>query len=114
MTSGATGDPAYRRPAHVAYVVDPALGDAAVLLHLPTGRRVTLSSTATAVWLAVVEAGEAGVRAGDLAAPLATRYAADPATVAADVRRLLAQLADEGLVELAESGPATPAGADAG
>ena len=104
MASTAAGGAAFRRPAHVAYVVDRPDGDrgasgVAVLLHLPTGRRVSLSETATAVWLAVADSGQRGARVADLAAGLASRYGADQAEVAADVQRLFDELTAADLLE---------------
>lgn len=96
MTSGPSGGPLWRRPAHVAWVVDDGT---AVLLHLPSGRRVALSDTATAVWEALVDAGDGGLRVVDVVPVLAERYHADPGQVAADVEHLLAELAGAGLAE---------------
>ena len=79
--------------------------DRAVLLHLPSARRVVLSPEATAVWQEIVAAGEVGVRASDITAALAPRYAAEPTTIDADVRNLLVELVDSGLVEAVD--PAT-------
>ena len=98
MTDGGSSDVAYRRPDDVAHVVDVASG-CCVLLHLPTGRRVSLSATASAVWRAVVESGDAGATTVDLAAALAAEFRADPAQVTTDVRALLDQLVTEGLVQ---------------
>jgi len=73
--------------------------DRAVLLHLPSARRVVLSPEATAVWQEIVAAGEVGVQASAITAALAPRYAAEPTTIDADVRNLLVELVDSGLVE---------------
>jgi hypothetical protein len=103
VTARSAGEVAYRRPAQVAYVVDHPQEGAAdgvtVLLHLPSGRRTSLSPTGGAVWAALVAAGEAGASAAELAPGLAAAYGADPDQVEADVRGLLEQLAGEGLVE---------------
>lgn len=96
MTSSAAGETAWRRPPHVAWVVDDGT---AVLLHLPSGRRVALSETATAVWQALVGAGDAGLRVADVTPALAERFGADAAQVSADVQHLLDELLAAGLLE---------------
>lgn len=97
MTSRPSPGPRWRRPAHVAWVVDDGT---AVLLHLPSGRRMALSDTGTAVWQALVEAGDDGVAVADLTPALAERYHANPDQVAADVAHLLTELAAQDLAEL--------------
>ena len=88
-----------RRPDRVAHVLD---GERAVLLHLPTGRRVVLSPEATAVWQLVIASGLAGVSSDAVTATLAPRYATDADVIAADVHALIQQLAEQDLVELVE------------
>jgi hypothetical protein len=100
VTAAAGKDGAYRRPPYVAFAVDDALDGCRVLLHLPSGRRVSLSTTASDVWVAVVAGGEDGASATDIAPGLADRYGADREQVEQDVRRLLGQLAEADLVEL--------------
>ena len=91
-----------RRPEWVAHVLD---GEHAVLLHLPSARRVALSPEATAVWELVVAAGRGGAGADDLVVALAPRYDADPEVIGGDVRALLDELVGGGWVEPVEPDP---------
>jgi hypothetical protein len=85
-----------RRPEWVAYVRED---DLTVLVHLPSAKRTGLGPEGTAVWQEVVAAGAHGVSAAEVTAAVAPRYAADPGVIAADVRRLLAELAAADLLE---------------
>ena len=86
----------YRRPSYVAHVLD---GDRAVLLHLPSARRVVLTPTATQTWQLMLELGDLGEVLDVL---LAGYPEADPAVIEADVRRLVAELVEQDLLEEVE------------
>lgn len=90
-----------RRPDWVAHVLDEdAEPPRAVLLHLPSGRRIGLSPTATRVWQAVVEAGAEGLDLAGMAARLAPEYGADPAVIARDTTALLEEMIEGEWVEV--------------
>lgn len=93
----ARAEPSLRRPEWVAHVLDD--DDRAVLLHLPTARRLALSPEATAVWALILDSGTGGTTSARIAAALAPRYAAEPSVIADDVRRLLQALLDADLLE---------------
>ena len=93
-----------RRPEWVAHVLDKeADPPRAVLLHLPSGRRIGLSHTATRVWQEVVASGADGIDAGGLTEILAPEYGADPKTVAHDVAALLKDMIDGEWAEVVAS-----------
>ena len=99
MADVATGR--VRRPEWVAHVLDEAAEPPrAVLLHLPSGRRIGLSDTATRVWQEVVAAGADGISLGDIAAILAPEYGVDPAAIAHDVTALLSDMIDGEWIEV--------------
>lgn len=82
----------YRKPPHVAHARD---GDRVILLHMETGSHVQLSPHATRVWDLVLEVGDAG----DVATQLAEAYPdTDPGVIAADVARLLDDLVAQDLL----------------
>ena len=90
-----------RRPEWVAHVLDEAAEPPrAVLLHLPSGRRIGLSDTATRVWLEVVAAGADGVHLGAITAILAPEYGVDPTIINHDVAALLADMVQGKWVEI--------------
>ena len=71
-----------------------------MLLHLPSGRRVGLSATGTAVWEQIL-AGEAqGASAEQITTAMGAGYDADPGVIVADVLRLLGDLVTADLVEV--------------
>lgn len=70
-------------------------GDRAVLLHLPSARRVVLTPTATRTWQLLLEHG----RLSAVLPALQEEFAADPAVIEADVRRLVAELLEQDLLE---------------
>jgi hypothetical protein len=83
--------PAYSCPDDVAAVDD---GDRTVLLHLPTGQRLVLSPTASALWRGLAD----GEDPGSLCQRLAGEYGADVTVIAADQQRLVADLLGRGLL----------------
>jgi hypothetical protein len=90
-----------RRPEWVAHVLDDTIDPPrAVLLHLPSGRRIGLSDTATRIWQEIVASGAAGVHLGAIAAVLAPEYGADPTIVQQDVAALLADMVEGEWVEV--------------
>jgi hypothetical protein len=97
VDAGDLGDSArVRRPEWVAYVREDEL---TVLLHLPSAKRTGLGPEGTAVWQEVVAGGVDGVTAAEVAAAVAPHYDADAGVIEADVRRLLADLLAEELLE---------------
>ena len=103
-------DRAVRRPEWVAHVLD---GEHAVLLHLPSAKRVALSPEATAIWSQIVAAGPAGTRTGDIVAALAPRYDVEPTIIESDVRQLLDDLLNGEWVEEVEPDSPAAKGGDA-
>jgi hypothetical protein len=88
VTNGATRR--VRRPDWVAHVLDDeAEPPRAVLLHLPSGRRIGLSETATRVWQEIVAAGAEGTHVGAITAIVAPDYGVDPTIITHDVVALL-------------------------
>lgn len=82
-----------RRPEWVAHVLDDTSGQPqAILLHLPRGERIALSATGTSVWRLIVETGQLGASAAEIAPTLAIEYDAAPSVVEADVVNLINQL----------------------
>ena len=99
VTDGANAR--FRRPEWVAHVLDEAAEPPrAVLLHLPSGRRIGLSDTATRVWQEVVAAGSDGVQMGAITAILAPEYGVDPTIITHDVTALLADMVEGEWVEI--------------
>ena len=83
----------FRRPDWVAHVLDEAAEPPrAVLLHLPSGRRIGLSDTATRVWQEIVASGADGVHVGVITANVAPEYGVDPAVITHDVVALLDEM----------------------
>lgn len=96
--AGASGR--VRRPDWVAHVLDEAADPPrAVLLHLPSGRRIGLSDTATTVWREIVASGAAGVEAADVARTIAPEYGVEPSAIVGDITALYDQLLDGEWVE---------------
>ncbi len=91
VTEVTTGtSPRFRRPEWVAHVLDEAAEPPrAVLLHLPSGRRIGLSDTATRVWQEIVASGAEGVQVGVITANVAPEYGVDPTIITHDVVALL-------------------------
>ena len=84
-----------RRPEWVAHVLDEvAEPPRAVLLHLPSGRRIGLSDTATRVWLEVVASGADGCHLAAITEILAPEYGVDPSIIDHDVAALLADMVE--------------------
>ena len=82
--------PRFRRPEWVAHVLDEAAEPPrAVLLHLPSGRRIGLSETATRVWQEIVAAGAVGTHVGGITAIVAPEYGVDPTIITHDIVALL-------------------------
>lgn len=82
-----------RRPEWVAHVLDEAAEPPrAVLLHLPSGRRIGLSDTATTVWREIVASGAAGVEAAEVARTVAPEYGVEPVDIVGDIADLYDQL----------------------
>lgn len=99
VTDVATGR--VRRPEWVAHVLDDSVDPPrAVLLHLPSGRRIGLSDTATRVWKEIVASGAAGVHLGVMTAVLAPEYGVDPTIITEDVAALLSDMVDGEWVEI--------------
>lgn len=97
-----------RRPEWVAHVLDEAAEPPrAVLLHLPSGRRIGLSDTATRVWQEVVASGVEGVHLGAITAVLAPEYGVDPTIVTHDVATLLVDMVEGEWVEIVPSSDET-------
>ena len=91
VTDGASAR--VRRPEWVAHVLDDAAEPPrAVLLHLPSGRRIGLSDTATRVWREIVDAGEAGIDATEVADRIAPEYGVATEAIVADIVELYGQL----------------------
>ncbi len=98
MTGDASGR--VRRPDWVAHVLDEAADPPrAVLLHLPSGRRIGLSDTATRVWREIVDAGEGGVDAGEVAERIAPEYGVKTDAIVPDIVELYGQLLEGEWVE---------------
>ena len=89
----------YRRPSYVAHVLD---GDRAVLLHLPSARRVVLTPTATRTWQLLLELGDLD----DVVDTLTLEYAARRKAIDHDVRVLIADLVEQDLLEEVPDEPA--------
>lgn len=99
-----------RRPVWVAHVVDDASGQPrAILLHLPRGERIALSATGTSVWGLIVETGQHGASAVEIAPTLAAEYDAAISLVEADVVSLIDQLLAGEWVERVDATPHAPA-----
>ena len=81
-------------------VVFRNLDGEAVLLDLGSGTYFGLNEVGTRIWQMI----EAGVDEPAIVASLSAEYAAEPATIAADVRRLLGELRSRRLI-VAEQGP---------
>lgn len=81
-------------------VVFRSLDGEAVLLDLASGTYFGLNEVGTRVWQMI----EAGRNEPAIVAALAGEYAAEPAAIAADVRRLVGELRARRLV-VAEDGP---------
>lgn len=82
-----------RRPDWVAHVLDEAADPPrAVLLHLPSGRRIGLSDTATTVWREIVASGSVGVEAAAVARTIAPEYGVEPSAIVGDITDLYDQL----------------------
>lgn len=89
-----------RRPDWVAHVLDDAADPPrAVLLHLPSGRRIGLSDTATRVWQEIVDAGEGGIEAAEVAGRIAPEYGVATEAIVADIGELYGQLLEGEWVE---------------
>jgi Coenzyme PQQ synthesis protein D (PqqD) len=104
VTHGASE--AVRRPDWVAHVLDEAADPPrAVLLHLPSGRRIGLSDTATRVWQEIVASGEDGVAAAAVATRIAPEYGVETETIVPDIVDLYEQLLDGEWVERVGGAP---------
>lgn len=109
-------DSEYRRTGYQvdnATVDDMELDGEAVVLNLDTQGYFGLNPTGTEVWQLLKK--HPGVTARTIAENLARRYETDPATIADDVRAVLAELCRESLVLTCppveiETAPAAPAG----
>ncbi len=107
VTGGANA--CFRRPEWVAHVLDEeAEPPRAVLLHLPSGRRIGLSDTATRVWQEIVASGAEGVQMGAIAAIVAPEYGADPTIITHDIAALLAEMVEGEWVEIVRDSEAGP------
>lgn len=107
-----------RRPSWVAHVLDEAAEPPrAVLLHLPSGRRIGLSDTATRVWQEVVASGADGIHLGAITAIVAPEYGVDPTIITDDVAALLADMLEGEWVEVvrgpSDGGTGAPVGGGA-
>jgi hypothetical protein len=104
VTDGASAT--VRRPDWVAHVLDEAAEPPrAVLLHLPSGRRIGLSDTATRVWREIVDAGEDGVDADEVAERIAPEYGVETGVIVPDIVELYGQLIEGEWVERVNGEP---------
>lgn len=79
----------------------------AVIINLSNGLYYTMDAVGADVWQLI----EGGASASHMAAALSTRYGVDPATVLADVTRVIAELVAEGLVLDRDTPPTAPTSA---
>ncbi len=82
-------------------VVRESFGQEVVVVHLETGNYYSLEGTAGEVWSAIEE----GSTTSELEQLLASRYAAEQATVREDLREFLQELVSEKLVHPSETAP---------
>jgi hypothetical protein len=95
-----------------AKVVHETIEGEAILIHLESGFYYSLDGAGADVWGLLAESRPVG----DVAVEVADRYEADPEAVDGEVRRLAAELAEEGLLEPAPNGlpPAARNGTNGG
>lgn len=77
-------------------LIEADADDGMVGLHIANGRCYGFNPTATSIWRLLATP----MRFNDLCAALAAEFDADPATLAADVRAMLDDLAGERLIVL--------------
>ena len=80
-------------------VVSRRLGDATVLVHLPTNRIFELNDTGARIWDLIAEGRD------DVAAVLTAEFPVDRAAADAAVENLVAQLRAERLLSVRADGP---------
>jgi hypothetical protein len=107
LSGGATRAPRDRSPSHLSwvihYIISPdaafaAVEDGAVVLHMRTKRYYSLNETGTFVWRRL----EDGVDRGDIVVQVVAEYDVGIAEAEIAVARLLEELMQEGLIQVAE------------
>ena len=83
-----------RRLAPSPDAAESAVGDETVLLHLINGTYYGLDAVGTRIWGLLKD----GIAASDICRRLADEYGVDVATIEADVRSFLSDLAAQGIV----------------
>lgn len=82
-----------RRPEWVAHVLDEASDPPrAVLLHLPSGRRIALSDSGTRVWQVIVASGAEGTNGVNIGQTLGPEYGVEPTLITRDIAGLLTEM----------------------